>query len=617
MGLSISSRTLFRLALLMLVLAWALSLAFPTGPTPVVTGNMARAAQVYSTMAPTAGALAPLSLQTAPAAPSNSDSPQWQVGFDKELAYPRPCPPPHPGDPCDLNADFHLGGFGIAPTRTSTGPAVNGAGEVEHLYARAMAVSNAAGDTVLFAGLENQGTFAAYKQGPYGLYDIRVKVSQDTGVPAGSIVINSDHSHAGPDLIGLWGGVPVSYLQLIHDQTVLALERAYQNRVPATLTVGSNNPVVPDPSVGHYLPGTASPGEYLDHSQFGVNTGPPSVLRNNGAPVPDPPTPLPNGASGYDNGRVDTQLRVLQAYGLDGKPLGTLINYAAHADVMDSSNLRYSADWPGRVATATEVALGEPVALTMVADVGRTQPPRPNSDAQCNQAGHPDCDTDKLDTYTRLMTPWVMDAVGHAEAVHGSAIASEEVFTRELATNPALLAVSYTGEAPVRGYGAYRATTKPWIAGDVLGTFASAHRIGDIILTANPGEAYPDIRFGLLKRVTGMQAAFTFGLANDQLGYLIAPASEYPWITYSNAGNDNALFNVSAQYGDHLFCSLTNSALRIGFSDTYDKAPYGPNAPRPRCDVLAASDAVAKGGIAPQQPWPFGDGYRLPAPFPQ
>ena len=541
---------------------------------------------------------------------------RWLVGFAKESIDPRPCTAGVAPDKCDLNGNFHLGGFGLAPTRTSTGPTVDGNGAVEHLYARAMAISNTKGQTLLLAGLENQGTFAAYKQGPFGLYDIRAQVAHDTGVPLQSIVINADHSHAGPDLIGLWGGVPVSYLQLVHDRTVKALDEAFKHRVPATLQVGTNDPAVPVPAVGGYLPGTARPGEFLDHSQFNVNTGPVTAAQDNGVPLTAPPSPVPDGATGYRDDVVDTQLRVLQAYDRQGNPLGTLINYAAHADVMGGDNVRYSGDWPARVAQATEVALHEPVAVAMVADVGRTQPPRPHSDAKCNQPGHPTCDVDQLDTWTRLMTPWVVDAVAHAVPVRGSTVGSREVMTREVATNPALLGVGYTGEVPVRGYGAYRSTTPPWIAGVLLGTFVASHRIGDILLTTNPGEAYPDIRFGVLKQLTGVQAAFTFGLANDQLGYLIAPASEYPWISYSNVGNDNSFFNVSAQYGDHVYCTQTAESLALGFQPTGEQSPYGANAVQPVCPVLTALDGVPT-GPTPQQPWAAGDGVALPPPFPQ
>jgi hypothetical protein len=558
-------------------------------------------------------AVAALALTAATASAAEARSP-WRVGFAKESVDPRPCPSPNPSVPCDLNSNFHLGGFGLGPTRVSAGPLVDPDGTVEHIYARAMAISNRRGRSLVLADVENQGMFAAYKQGPYGLYDIRLQVSHDTGVPVDSIVINTDHSHAGPDMIGLWGGVPVSYLQLVRDQTVRALDEAFRNRVPATLDVGTDTPVMPDSTTGGYVKGTAAPGEFFDHSQFAVDTGPVTTAQQQGVPVPNPPAGAPTGGTGYRDDLVDTQLRVLQAYDDHGHPLGTLINYAAHADVMGSGNPRYSADWPGTVAHATELALSEPVAVTMVADVGRTQPPRPNSDPNCDSPGHPDCNADKLATWTRLFTPWVVQAVGGAVPVRGTAVASREVFTREIVTNPALLGVSYSGEVPARGYGAYRSATPPWISGDVLGTFVSAHRLGGILLTSNPGEAYPDIRFGLLRDVTGTQAAFTFGLSNDQLGYLIAPASEYPWITYSNPGNDNSFFNVSATYGDHDYCTQLGAAGAIGFKKAPGSPPpYGPGAVEPVCATVTATDAVPQ-GASPQQPWPFGDGVATAAP---
>jgi hypothetical protein len=593
--------------------AWALS-SRPSHDATAGTADLAAAAQVYAQMPAAQTPVAQPTLaaalqQEGTAAAAHGE--HWFAGFDRESVDPRPCPAADPSQPCDLNQDFHLGGYGLGPTRVSTGPLVDGNGAAEHIYARAVALSDGSGQTLLLAAVENQGMFAADKQGPYGLYDIRTQVSQDTGVPIDAIVINTDHSHAGPDLIGLWGGVPVSYLQYVHDETVKALETAFAKRVPAHLRVGTDTPVVPTAATGGYVPGTATPGEYFDHSQFGPDTGPVSVAQQSGVPVPSLPSNVPQGGTNYPDDLVDTQLRVIQAYGNDGKPLGTLINYAAHGTVMDGNNLGYSADWPGRVAQATEQALHEPVAVTMVADVGRTQPPRPNSDPHCDTTGHVSCNVDKLDTYTRLFTPWVVHAVATAQAVTGSGIANEEVFTREVVTNPALLGVGYSGEVPARGFGAYRAATVPWFGGNVLGTFVSAHRLGNILFTAAPGEAYPDIRFGVENEVKGEQAAFTFGLANDQLGYLIAPASEYPWITYSQLGNDNSFFNVSGQYGDHVMCTQAAAAVAVGFTATGNASPYAPQAVQPNCQALTVSDALPM-GPAPQQPWPFGDGVNAP-----
>ncbi len=561
-------------------------------PAPAMSGALSRSAviakidAVYAARtARPVGRLSDSGHDSLPAGARKPAPPKWLVGFARQSLDPTKAM---------IAAGFHLGGFGLGPTRQTTGPAVDGDGTVESLQARAMAVSNRAGKTLLLAGLENQGTFASYKQGPYGIWDIRQQVSLDTGVPVDMIIVNSDHSHSGPDLIGLWGGVPVDYMRLVFSQTVKALDEAYANRVPAFLSVGTSTPRVPSPADGGYLPGTATPGENLVHSQFNPDNG------LDGLP-----------GTGYDDSLVDTQLRVLQATDVDGNALGTLINYSAHADVMGSSNLGYSADWPGRVARATEQALNEPVAVTMVADVGRSQPPRPHSDAKCGQAGHPSCDIDQLDTWTNLITPWVLKAVREATPVTGRAVTGAEAFTREVATNPALLGTSYSGEAPTRGTGAYRAATPPWVSGDLLGTFASAHRIGDILLTANPGEAYPDIRFAVTAGLRPPQAFFTFGLANDQVGYLIAPASEYGWISASQVGNDNSFFNVSAQYGDHLVCTEQTLAARIGFISRPNAAPYGPNAQAPQCPVLAVSDGTPM-GPAPQQPWLAGDGTSVP-----
>jgi hypothetical protein len=232
------------------------------------------------------------------------------------------------------------------------------------------------------------------------------------------------------------------------------------------------------------------------------------------------------------------------------------------------------------VARGVEQALHEPVAVTMVADVGRSQPPRPQTDAACGRPGHVSCDVDRLATYERDFVPFVRAAVSAASAVTSDVVASHEVLTREVGANAALLAAS--ASPADNGFGAYRADTPPWLAGAVVGTVVSAHRIGDVLLTANPGEAYPDIRTTVSSAVARHGPVFTFGLANDQLGYLIAPAAEYPWIVASHPGNDNALFNVSATYGDHVACAQISSATAIGFTAA---APAG-------CAALAAGDGV-------------------------
>ena len=122
----------------------------------------------------------------------------------------------------------YLGGYGIgggSPVfqgRPATG--ILGEG----LSVRAFAVSDGRTPFVI-ADIEAQGWFVALKNGPWGLLDMRKEVERRTGgaLPAESVVIQSDHSHSGPDALGVWGGVPDEYLQYVSDRTVEAIVAAY------------------------------------------------------------------------------------------------------------------------------------------------------------------------------------------------------------------------------------------------------------------------------------------------------------------------------------------------------------------------------------------------------
>ena len=110
----------------------------------------------------------------------------------------------------------YLGGYGVGPVRLSTG-------SIQPLYVRALALrasDNLPAHTLVFAAIDSQGYFADYQSGPYGVDDIRATLARQLGLAADHIIIASTHSHAAPDTIGFWGGVPDSYLRVIHDQAV-------------------------------------------------------------------------------------------------------------------------------------------------------------------------------------------------------------------------------------------------------------------------------------------------------------------------------------------------------------------------------------------------------------
>jgi hypothetical protein len=405
-----------------------------------------------------------------------------------------------------------LGGYGFGRVRKSTGL-------LAPIYVRAMVI--AAGEQVVaFAENETQGAFPVYKRGPFGLTDIAAAVEAATGgqIPRTHVIVSSDHSHAGPDTTGVWGGLPDSYMAFIRDQTVGAITDALAARRPAQL-----------------LSGTADATALL-HSQFDT-----------------PP-----------NDQVDGELRVLVAADpADAtRHQSVLINFAAHATVMGSDNTLVSADWPGVVATNIEAALGIDTAVVMVADVGRTQPNRSEVPGET--------DPEKLAAYAGDVTARVLAAADTLSPAGGTQIDATQLFLRETYANdffPLVLLGSVIA----------RSNKPPWLDGGVVGTVVSAVRVGDLFFAAVPGEAYPAIQFALQERVPAARH-FIFGLANDQLGYLIAPEEGYSQVADAAPDNDNALFNVSPVLGDHVMCTLFKAARRIGFTLPDDPAKCAPYA---------------------------------------
>lgn len=57
---------------------------------------------------------------------------------------------------------------------------------------------------------------------------------------------------------------------------------------------------------------------------------------------------------------TDPELGVIRLDSTDDKPIAVLVNYAAHATMLDSKDLRYSADWPGQLTQAVEKQCSAP-----------------------------------------------------------------------------------------------------------------------------------------------------------------------------------------------------------------------------------------------------------------
>jgi hypothetical protein len=371
-----------------------------------------------------------------------------------------------------------------------------------------------------------------------------VEERTDGRLDAEQIVIQSDHSHSGADTIGVWGGVPTAYRRYMAKQTEAAIAEAFETMRPARLYYGT------------------APGRDLLSNQFDYDPA---------------------------NSSLDSDVRVLQARDGAGRPFATLLNFSAHATVLGSSNTKISGDWVQMANPLLERRFGGE-AMTVVGTLGRTQP----GDRGCGDPAATGEDAQnlcKLRDYATRVVNRAGQAALRAEPIAGNPIvAARSYLVEDPSSNALILGFEYAG-APL-GVPLNRAETPPWLAGNVLGTVTASARIGNVLLSSGPGEMYPQIPLKTAEIVPA-QGYMTAGLANDQLGYLIAPFEAYPEPVrrsffnqegdeVSPIDNDNYFFNVSHTMGERVTCSLLRGAGEVfgkglAYRSSYDRCAAFPN----------------------------------------
>ena len=475
--------------------------------------------------------------------------------------------------------DFYLGGYGLGSGkafnkikvidgRAATGIMRNPMfrnGLADGSHVRAVAIG-AGSHALVLAQIETQGMFEAYKQGPYGLIDIRKDAAaaiaklKGPAVGPGAILVNSNHTHGGPDSAGVWGGVPTAYLKHIHDQSVKAIVEAYQRMQKVDLYYG-----------------TAHAGVAGEPTRY---------------PSPDP---LMTNQFSRDpaNQEVDDELRVIQARGPHGKVVATYLNYSAHPTVLGSDNLLVSSDYTGPLSAMLSSLGG--FGMQQVATLGRSQPNRddcPNPKLKGSAA-----DVCKVNSYAARVFARAKQAIKSATLITGTpVVALHSYFVQDLATNAPIMALTYGGL--VAGAPIYRAANPPWMSGTVLGTSSFSGRIGDVLLSGGPGEFYPQIA-GAVRAAVPARGHLNIGTASDFLGYIIAPFEAYPEPIRrgffdgeappmgnpdctggaspiaipspigcpSPIDNDNYFFNASHTLGERLICSMLRGAGEVMKND--------------------------------------------------
>src|SRR3990170_1549126 len=212
--------------------------------------------------------------------------------------------------PQHLEGRLYLGGYDGYLGRPARGVH-------DDLYARAFVLTHG-DDTVALVVLDLVGMANSH------IARIRRAATRRLAIPEGSVLVACTHTHAGPDLQGLWGGVSPEYARFLRRQAVEALVQAAAGVRKASLRAAS----VP-------LPGR--------------------TVNRRGWP------------------QTDDTLTVLQARDGRRKPIATVVNFAAHPTVTQEENLLVSRDFPGALVDSLQEEVGG-LALFVNDDQGDVNP---------------------------------------------------------------------------------------------------------------------------------------------------------------------------------------------------------------------------------------------------
>ncbi len=319
------------------------------------------------------------------------------------------------------------------------------------------------------------------------------------------VTVGSTHNHEAPDVIGIWGPSPIQrgvddrYLDLIVKQVVAAVREAEDNLAPAKTSFG-----------------TATDETLLNDSRK------PQIK--------------------------DGVLRAVKFESLDGKKTtGLLVQWNCHPEALGSKNKLLTADFCGTTVAELKAKHNCPVLLMTGVVGGLLAPPRGGRIKDASGAELKEGDYAYAEQYGREVALLANKALAETEAFNATplkfatrrfALPVENKLYRSASALKVLPreAREWTGD-PLK-IGAVQAP-KPDVPMAVV-TETACLKLGELVIVNIPGEIYSELVLGKYQdpvepgadfpdaplepsvvEMVGNRKWMLFGLANDELGYII------------------------------------------------------------------------------------------------
>ncbi|HET8547685.1 MAG TPA: hypothetical protein VFL57_06770, partial [Bryobacteraceae bacterium] len=386
------------------------------------------------------------------------------------------------------HAPVYLAGFGN--NRVATGVH-------DDLYARCIAFRAGLGRPLVICGVDSIGLFFDDVKAIRGM------------VEGADVIVTATHDHEAPDTMGLWGpdrtrsGINAGYLDYVVERTAEAAAAAVAALEPASVRLAS----------------ATSPE--LD-----------KLIHDTRPPV-----------------RHDSGIIALAAVSTSGKPIGTLVNWANHPEALGSKNTLITADYLAAFHSVMENTLGG-VSVFCNGAVGGMQSPLGAKLTDWTGAAIEPETFRFADVVGLRAAEIAANAIARAPRAGIEAITFQEKVIAIPMTNPGF-------ELAMKA-GIFRGRKQPnrdGTSNTPVGYVRFEGAAGPVLeIALVPGELYPELSVGGIERYAGadhpdaplepaikqqMRARFRmlFGLANDEIGYII-PKAEWddkaPWL--QNAG---------------------------------------------------------------------------------
>lgn len=373
-------------------------------------------------------------------------------------------------------APVYLAGFG--QNRVATGIH-------DPLFVRCLAMATGTRPVVI-CGVDSIGLFSE------DIERIRAKAG-----PNVDLIVAATHGHEGPDTQGLWGpkqgesGMNEAYVTLLVDRASEAVREAVANLKPAQARLARENaPVL---------------------KTFLNDTRPPVVH--------------------------DAELILLALNDTHNRPIATLVNWANHPEALSSKNTLITSDYPAKLYKDLDTMRGG-ITVFLNGAVGGMQSPLGAKirDPRTNDFA-PKASFELAEVIGQRLAQLAVDAITDAPEVKIDSIEYREKRVRIPLANEGFRAMAAAGVFKGR---------KPLIAEGSTETVVGYLRLArgkepKLEAACIPGELYPELSVGGIERYAGadfpdapletpikkqMTAPYRmlFGLANDQIGYIIPKA---------------------------------------------------------------------------------------------